>query len=281
MLEIKFLALFKCTNILLVFILSARRSTVKAFYLLFIGLVSFQTLALATPAENSKHPEITFYTEIYPPANFVQNEQLKGITVDTLKAIWRELKQPDQYINIVPWVRGYRNTLNTPNSALFTMSKTPSRENLFKWVGPIFNSTHVLITKKSNQFKFSDFNEVFKYKVAAVRGDISEISLKKLGFPEQNMAKVSELKLAYKMMETGRVDMIVVTIHGFHHLAQQLNFNTNEYENVWQVNKYENHIAFNIDTPDNIINQYQETLDKISDEHLSIKQKYDLAIEEY
>ena len=262
-------------------IISILKNTSKALSFVYIWVMSLQSNVFATPVANSKHQEITFYTEIYPPANYVENNELKGITVDTLKAIWQELKQPEQYINIVPWVRGYRNTLNTRNSALFTMSRTPPREHLFKWVGPIFNSTHVLITKKSNQFKFSKVSEIFNYKVAAVRGDISEISLNKMGFPNENMAKVSELKLAYKMMETARVDMIVVTIHGFHHLAQQLNFDVKEYENVWQVNKYENYIAFNINTPDSVITQYQKALDKLSQEHRLIKQKYELAIEEY
>ena len=82
-------------------------------------------------------------------------------------------------------------------------------------------------------------------------------------------------------METGRVDMLVATIHGFQHLAQQLNFDHTQYENVWQVNKFANYIAFNLETPDSIINKYQTALDKISEEHLKIKQKYELAIEEY
>jgi polar amino acid transport system substrate-binding protein len=279
--EIKFLALFKTRVITINFIISLLKSAVKVVPLSFIGLMSIHINASTEPLANSDHQEITFYTEVYPPANFFENDELKGITVDTLKAIWHELKQPEHHINIVPWVRGYRNTLKNPNSALFTMSRTPPREKLFKWVGPMFNSTHVLITKKSNQFNFSNLNETFKYKVAAVRGDISEISLKQVGFPAQNMATVSELKLAFKMMETGRVDMIVVTIHGFHHLAQQLNFDVTEYENVWQVNKFANYIAFNIKTPDSLITQYQKALDKLSQEHLLIKQKYELAIEEY
>ncbi|MDO6446110.1 transporter substrate-binding domain-containing protein [Colwellia sp. 1_MG-2023] len=249
----------------------------KVILTFFFCLFSYQLSA----NEQAAQSEITFYTEVYPPANYYENNELKGITVDTLKAIWRELQQPEQFINIVPWARGYRNTLDNPNTALFTMSRTPPREKLFKWVGPIFNSTHVIMTKKSNHFKFSKLSELFDYKVAAVRGDISEISLSKIGFPDQNIAKVTELKLAYKMMETGRVDMLVATIHGFQHLAQQLNFDHTRYENVWQVNKFANYIAFNRETPESIITKYQAALDKISEEHLKIKQKYKLAIEEY
>jgi polar amino acid transport system substrate-binding protein len=255
------------------FLLNAHK-VILSFFFCFISLSLHAT-------EKETQPEITFYTEVYPPANYFENGELKGITVDTLKAIWRELKQPEQFINIVPWARGYRNTLEKPNSALFTMSRTQSREKLFKWVGPIFNSTHVIMTKKSNQFNFSELTELFNYKIAAVKGDISEITLIRLGFPTHNIARVSELKLAYKMMETGRVDMLVSTIHAFQHLAQQLNFDHTEYKNVWQVNKVANYIAFNVETPDSIINKYQAALDKVSEEHLKIKQKYKLAIEEY
>lgn len=231
--------------------------------------------------EKAFTPEITFYSEIYPPANYFDNKELVGITVDTLKEIWKELNQPEQYINIVPWARGYRYTLEKPNSALFTMSRTPAREDLFKWIGPIFNSTHVLIAKKSKQLNFKNLSEVFKYKVATVRSDISEISLNQVGFPEHNMARVSELSLAYKMMESGRVDMIVVTIHGFEHLAKQLKFNASLYEHVWEVNKYGNYIAFNKQTSDTIISKYKKALDNISHQHLLIKKKYELSPLEY
>ncbi len=97
--------------------------------------------------------------------------------------MWKHLNIPEQDIHLVPWARGYRFTLDKSNTALFTMSKTQPRENLFKWVGPIFNSTHVLIAKKSKHFNFSSLGQAFYQKVATVEGDISEISYNKLAFP--------------------------------------------------------------------------------------------------
>jgi len=247
-------------------------------FLICISLVGTSSAAFAL--DPPKHAT-TFYTEIYPPANFFEEGKLKGITVDTLKAIWKEVGYPEQEINIVPWARGFRFTLDKSNSALFTMSRTPPREKLFKWVGPIFNSTHVLMAKKSKRFSFTKLSEIFNYKIAAVRGDISEISLNQVGFPDHNMAKVSEIKLAFKMMKADRVDMIVTTIHGFDHLAQQLKFSSDDYEQVWQVNKYGNYIAFNNQTPDSVINLYQNALNNISKQHQLIKEKYKLSIKEY
>ncbi len=232
-------------------------------------------------AENFSPNDITYYTETYPPANYVVNGELVGISIDTLNAIYNDLSLPKTSYNLVPWARGYRFTLDKPNTALFTMSRTPAREQLFKWVGPLFNSTHVLIAKKSKNFSFTSLGHVFPYKVAAATGDISEISLNLVGFPDHNMAKVSELKLAYKMMESDRVDMIVVTIHAFSYLAAQMSFNKNDYEQVWEVNKYGNYIAFNKQTPDSIIEQLQQSLERITDKHLKIKQHYELPKEEY
>lgn len=245
--------------------------------LLLVYLFSLPVAAKQQPSLG----DITFYTEIYPPANYMVDDKLAGITVDTLTAIYDDFKLPVPKFEVVPWARGYRFTLERPNTALFTMSRTPSRENLFKWVGPIFNSTHVLIAKKSKNFKFTSLGQIFAHKVAAVRGDISEISLNQVGFPDYNMAKVSELKLAYKMMETNRVDMIVVTIHGFSHLAEQLNFDKKLYQQVWEVNKYGNYVAFNKQTPDSVIDQFQQSLNKISDKHQKIKSQYELPLAEY
>ncbi len=95
------------------------------------------------------------------------------------------------------------------------------------------------------------------------------------------MAKVSQLKQAFLMMQSDRVDMIVVSIHGFVHLAKQLGFNADDYEQVWQVNKIGNYLAFNINTPDKVVNAYQKAFDSIKEQRLSIKAAYELPKAEY
>lgn len=225
--------------------------------------------------------DITFYTENYPPANYLVNDELKGITVDTLKVMWQYLNIAEPEIFLVPWVRGYRFTLEKSNTALFTMSKTQPRESLFKWVGPIFHSTHVLMAKKSKQYNFSSLGQVFYHTVASVQGDVSEISLQQVGFPASNIAKVSELKQAFLMLQSGRVDMMVASIHGFAHIADKYNFDISEYEQVWQVNKTGNYLAFNTNTPDEIVAAYQNAFTKTEQQRIAIKKKYLLPLAEY
>jgi polar amino acid transport system substrate-binding protein len=248
----------------------------RTFLLYFIVLSQLKAFQPASSIEN-----ITFYTEDYPPANFVSNNELIGISVETLKALWKHLNIPEQTIHVVPWSSGYQYTLDNNNTALFTMSKTPSRENLFKWVGPIFHSTYVLMAKKSKNLTFENLGQIFKHQIVTVQGDISEISLYQVGFPTSNMAKVSQFKQAFLMMELDRVDMMVITPHAFSYLAEQLDFDINDYEQVWQISKVGNFLAFNLNTSDKVIKKYQEAFDQIANQRLSIKESYNLPFADY
>jgi polar amino acid transport system substrate-binding protein len=224
---------------------------------------------------------ITYYTENYPPANYSEDGELKGISIDTLKALWKSMNRAERKILMVPWSRGYRFTLDSPNTALLTMSRTPAREHLFKWVGPLFNSTHVLIAKRSKNYNFTNLGQIFSHNVVAVQGDISEISLQQVGFPAHNMAKVAEQKQGFLMLESDRVDMLAVSIHGFYHLAKEFNIDQNDYEQVWTLNKIGNYIAFNNNTSDSLISSYQQAFNNIEAERIKIKKRYELPIEEY
>lgn len=248
---------------------------IRIFILLLISLT------ITANAAADEVDDITFYTENYPPANYIENGSLKGISIDTLKAIFSHINHKEPEVLIVPWARGYRFTLEKSNTALFTMSRTPAREHLFKWVGPLFNSTHVLIAKKNKSYEFSSLGEAFYHSVVTIEGDISEISLLQVGFPAYNIAKVVDAKQGFLMLKSGRVDMIALSIHGFYHIAKELNIDPKEYEQVWTINKIGNYIAFNKNTPDSLIDTFQNAFDELDLERVNIKQKYELPIEEY
>ena len=89
------------------------------------------------------------------------------------------------------------------------------------------------------------------------------------------MASVSELQQAFLLMNSDRVDMFVISTHGFNHLAEQLNIDPNEYEVVWKINEIGNYFAFNINTPDEVIQIYQQAFDDISKQRLMIKSSYE------
>ena len=52
-------------------------------------------------------------------------------------------------------------------------------------------------------------------------------------------------------------------------------------EQVWQINKIGNYIAFNINTSDVVIQTYQKAFSETAKERLHIKEKYELPKAEY
>lgn len=238
--------------------------------LLYLPTSAVQAIDKITPTLFS------YYTENYPPSNYLENDQLVGASVEILKLIWKDMGVPEQHIEVAPWARGYRNTLNKPLTMLFSMSKTKDRENLFKWVGPIFTDTHVLIALTDFADEINTMEESFGYKVAAVRDDISDIKLRETGFPKSNMVKVTKLDQALQMVKSKRADLMILTSESLMQLAEQNNLNPGDFKEVWTVSINRNFYAFNKSTPDLIVAQFQQAFDNVEEERSDILEKYHL-----
>jgi polar amino acid transport system substrate-binding protein len=79
--------------------------------------------------------EIQVFAEDSGLGNRVENEQPAGYHVAVVRELLRRVKQVDR-IKLVPWARGDQTLLRLPNVALFSTTRTPEREDLFKWVEP-------------------------------------------------------------------------------------------------------------------------------------------------
>lgn len=239
-------------------------------FLLNVSTINAQTIDKVTPTLFS------YYTENYPPSNYVINDELVGASVETLKLMWENMGVAEQPITIATWARGYRNTLNKPLTMLFSMSKTKEREKLFKWVGPIFTDTHVLIASADFSDEINTMKESFNYQVAAVRDDISDIKLRETGFPAENIVKVTKLDQALQMVRSKRADLMILTSESLAKLVKRNNFSLEEFKEVWIVSKNRNFYAFNKSTPDSIIAQFQQAFNNIEAQRLAILEKYHL-----
>ena len=96
---------------------------------------------------------LTILKEDYPPLNYVENKELKGPSVDIVRAIQEKLGRADKIadkISVYPWARAYRFLETRKNTALFSTARTSSRENQFKWVGPIAEKKIGMYAKRVN-----------------------------------------------------------------------------------------------------------------------------------
>jgi polar amino acid transport system substrate-binding protein len=253
----------------------------RFYYRLFNGAkVIYASLlfSFALCAAESRASNITFYTELYPPANFVQDNDIVGITPDILNLIWQQEFSNKPDIKMVPWARAYRIVSTNENTAIFTMAKTPERTPQFKWIGPVFKSYYVLMAKKDKSIKTDSTSDILNYRVATTRGDISELSLRKMGFKTEKLVPVTDTEKAIMLVVEDRVDLVIVSYHSFQFLSTKLNLDSQNFKVVWDVNQMGNYIGFNLKTPDALIEKLQARLDQLQPELLEIKAKYNWPI---
>lgn len=235
-------------------------------YFLFIQIFfSFFTQTLVT-AESLDHLKIM--TEEYPPYNYKEDGKLKGIAVDTmvlmLERSGSKLKRED--IGILPWARGYNETLNNPGTCLFSTTRTPEREKLFKWVGPVGINKMVLTAKKDKKIVIQNTEDLKKYKTGVIIEDIVDQILSAMHLGEGCLEKVSMTTHNIKKLNSGRIDMIGYGEDAAKWEIKRHGFSPADYETVYVLQSKDLYFAFHKDTPDEIIRVLQKNLDELKKE---------------
>ncbi|MBK7282930.1 substrate-binding periplasmic protein [Candidatus Aalborgicola defluviihabitans] len=81
--------------------------------------------------------ELQLLADENPPLSFTDGMQAKGLAVDVVREIQRRVGRRHSPIEFQPWARGYRTVSTQANVGLFAMARTPERETLFQWLGPV------------------------------------------------------------------------------------------------------------------------------------------------
>ncbi|KXI28114.1 substrate-binding periplasmic protein [Paraglaciecola hydrolytica] len=245
-------------------------SSACVFIVLFFSFCSYAEEAISAA-------DLTYYTENYPPSNYLENGKLVGISVETLKLIWKTLDVAEQKIHVVPWARGYSDTLKNKNTVLFTTSRTLDRESLFKWVGPIYTAKHVLVARADFKHNIVKIEDAYRFPVAAIRNDISELALVAAGFPKRNIAPLTNLQQALLLLANGRLDLIIISRSGLKQLLLENNLQAEQFQIVIEVNQESNYFAFNKQTPDFVVKEFQQAFDSLAKQHQKLLNKYGLS----
>lgn len=226
-------------------------------------------LAASLFAANSL-AELTDYdimTETYPPYNFKQDGQLKGIAVEMLLAASRKgnlgLSRDD--VRLLPWARGYENVQNDPKTMLFSTTRTKAREDLFRWVGPITETKVALIAQKGSDLSFESESDYASPTIAVVRDDVAESLVRKQGATDGNLDITSQPEPAMRKLAAGRVDAWAYESNVAFWLLNSEDFDTDNYEIVDVLSESELYYAFHKEAPDQVVNSLQKAIDALSE----------------
>lgn len=218
--------------------------------------------SLAAAADPTTLEGHTYLTEQYYPFNYLEGETVTGISAELLRMIWKELGITSASIELMPWARAYDRIQHTPGTVLFSMARTPERERLFKWAGPITVARFVLIGKKDRDFSLKSLDQLEGLCVGTLRDDIADTLLR----PYQNIAKIqplADMALNVAKLRDNRIDLIAYDEFSWHMLAKRMQLNLEDFQAVYILKETAIHYAFNPSVPDTELQRFQGALDKV------------------
>ena len=205
--------------------------------------------------------ELTIYTENNPPASYMANGRPEGIAVEAVRKILHHLGQPDT-IEIVPWARGYNLALKQPNVALFSTTRLPEREKLFKWVGPIYTHTWAFFKKKGAPFNISRLEDAKKVdRIGTYRQDAKKMFLEKHGFT--NLVDTTDNTTNAMHLLNGNIDLWISSSFSMPYIARQAGVDPHDIETAFVIRSVDNYIVFSRQTPDTIVDEWRRALAEI------------------
>lgn len=210
---------------------------------------------------------LTFITEEYPPYNYIDNQQLTGVSIDLLEAIFAATKTPlsRHDVRYYPWVRGYELALSQPHTVLFSTTRTPAREANFHWVGPIAQDRVVLLAHRDAPITIVSLPQAIErgLSVAVIREDIGAQALLEAGYPERLLVSAIDNRSALNMLTRGRVDLWAYSADVAAWIAESEGYTKNSLIPIHTLSESSLYFAINKATDQRLVRLMQQALDRV------------------
>lgn len=221
--------------------------------------------------------EIQPLTENIEPWQIKNGDKLSGVGVEIIREIQKRIGNTKE-IKVLPWNRIYNMCLKKEGYAIFSTSRTPKREKLFKWVGPLYSNEFVFFKHSSNKKVYTTLEDAKKASsVAVVKNDVAEQTLQEMGFKNLKIDFGKNNQMSLQKLLNYNVELVpsgrVTSRYKMKQLQLEKEIVQTEIPPFLPNSLY---IAFNIKTDDSTIRKWQKALDDIKEEGLydKIMQKY-------
>lgn len=206
--------------------------------------------------------DLSLYCEEDRPLQFYNAQgKLTGFTIDVVEEIQKRLSTKFP-IQVVPWARGVEMLNRNPNTLLFTMARTPERENLYQWIGPITYVKYELFAKADSDIKINSLDDAKKLKLIGVyRNDIRDQTLTRLGFT--NLDRAASNISSFKKLMVGRVTVYADSKLGVAGVAKAAGYQESDVKPVFHLFDSPLYIAVSRDTNKNVVSKWNDILDEM------------------
>lgn len=228
--------------------------------LIVLNLISLILFPFAAAAQ-----QLNLYTEHFPPYSYVKDNTITGLNTELVRLSCQQARLSCDFA-LFPWLRAYETTLKDANGALYSTSRNPLREPLFKWVGPLAHSkANMYRLKRRPEINPTTLEEAKRYVIAVARGDVYELYLKSQGFEHGvNLLGLTTKADAVGLFLQGKVDLLIGSELILPTWLAQHGETTASVEPVLDLSVVgANYLALNPQVPDDVANRLQQALDTL------------------
>lgn len=229
--------------------------------------------------------ELAALTEALPPLNYEQDGKVVGFSSELLDLM---AKEADIAVHkqLLPWSRAYDMVGRQPNTLIYSLARTPEREALFQWVGPISPRRIVLYRHADrNDIALKSLDDARAYRIGVVRESASAKSLIKLGFsingPQDELGPGLDLGVQdesnMKKFIARRFDLLVSLDWAAAYNAKNAGLGPDDLQPAWVLDESLSYwYGLNPGTDPDVARRLNAALQKIKADgrYLLLKQKY-------
>ncbi len=205
---------------------------------------------------------ISIFTEENPPQNYRSTGgSLTGSSVEMVELLMK-LTGNEEDILLTNWTNAYDQILVAPNSMVFSTLKTPARDTLFHWVGPVCRKSYVFYVRTNGTVNFNTLEGAKAVgSIGVPEGWASQQELVNQGFT--NIKTFSTTLSVFQKLMDGTIDAAVLNDISIQMLAGQAGYAAADVRSALLLSSNETYLAFSKDTKPEYVEQWQQAYSTI------------------
>lgn len=207
---------------------------------------------------------IQIFTENGPPQNYSAGHDtsrtVEGSSVDIVNEIQARTGYTNK-INLSLWNDAYAIVQYLPNSAVFSTARTPEREDMFQWVGPISSNRTYFYTLTTSGLTIETLEQAKGLQsIATPNGWYTHDFLTNNNF-QNIVATALTSEDAFNQLIDGEVQAILLPDYDLQWLANTHTVSMSDLTQHIKALDYNSYIAFSLSTPSSTVQEWQNHLD--------------------
>ncbi len=207
--------------------------------------------------------DISLFTENLPPYNYLQNGELKGVSVDLVKEILRRTGDTGHFqVHAWPWAfKSVRK--GGPDTAIFTIAEHSQRTEMFRWVGPLLSMSRVFFADARWRTPMTTLEEAKKYLVGVSKDNVLHAFLLEHEFPKISVSAQGGLFENPKLLLSNRIQLWLEDRRVVRYKSQAMGIDPGSFKELFALPPVQGYIAFSLATSQERIDVWNAALQEM------------------